>query len=203
MSFDEIESAWRSPRNQPAPAELMLQKERFLTELRRRHRGFTLFISSVFLTLSVITGRLIYHVVQTPAGTGGITFAGDWGTWILLALTWLAPILLIRQYRNHRRRTHTLQPTFLDSVRSLLSENHVSRVRLRTVAALHGSLLLLLPIIVWQLRSAGKAGDEIIIPAFVLWPLLSLTILGCMFWHDRRRLLPRKHELESLLKSYE
>jgi hypothetical protein len=79
----------------------------------------------------------------------------------------------------------------------------MSRSRVKSAAILHGVILVLLPLVVWQLRAVGKAGDEILLPAFVLWPLLAAGILFAMYWHYTRKLLPRKRELEGLLKSYE
>lgn len=94
-------------------------------------------------------------------------------------------------------------PTLADSVRALLAENRIGRARLKIVAGLHGTILLVLPLVVYQLRVAGKAGDEILLPAFVGWPLIAAGILLGLWWHDRRKLQPRQHELDELLKSYE
>ena len=49
----------------------------------------------------------------------------------------------------------------------------------------------------------GKAGDEILVPAFVLLPLLMLGVSGGMLWRDRQILGPRQRHLESLLASYD
>jgi hypothetical protein len=63
-------------------------------------------------------------------------------------------------------------------------------------------MLLMMPLIVYQLRTVGKAGDEIVVPAFVMLPVLIVCIHGGLWWHRRRVLLPRKRELEALLTTY-
>jgi hypothetical protein len=59
-----------------------------------------------------------------------------------------------------------------------------------------------LAVVAYQLRSVGKAGNEILIPALVIYPLYVLgVLLWCGYYH-RTKMLPRKRELESLLSEY-
>ncbi|HEY5551412.1 MAG TPA: hypothetical protein VIK52_05975, partial [Opitutaceae bacterium] len=116
---------------------------------------------------------------------------------------WVAAILLARRALRHGREHGDPSASIAASVRASLDENAMSRARVKTAAILHGVILLLLPLVVWQLRVVGKAGDEILIPAFVLWPLIAAGILFGMYWHYTRKLLPRKRVLETLLQSYE
>jgi hypothetical protein len=74
-------------------------------------------------------------------------------------------------------------------------------------ARLVGGLLVLstlaLAVVVHQLRAVGKAGDEILLPAFVIYPAY---VVGVVVWtcvHFRRKVLPEKRRLEELLRSYE
>ena len=87
-------------------------------------------------------------------------------------------------------------------MRALLDENRLSRTRLKLIAALNGVMLLVMPFIVVQLRAAGKAGDEILMPAFVLFPALMVFVFVVLLLRYRRTLLPQKRELETLLESY-
>ena len=75
--------------------------------------------------------------------------------------------------------------------------------RYKWVGRLNAGMLLLMPLLVYQLRAAGKAGDEILVPAFVLLPVLLLGIFLAMRWHQRRVLLPRRREMEALLSTYD
>jgi peptidoglycan/LPS O-acetylase OafA/YrhL len=86
---------------------------------------------------------------------------------------------------------------------ALLDEIAMARARLKVVASLHGATLVLLPLVVWQLRKTGKAGDEILWPAFVGWPLFAVGILVALWWYDRSRLRPRQRQLEALHREYE
>jgi len=74
--------------------------------------------------------------------------------------------------------------------------------RTQVIAAL---LLLSLPLMggmVWQLRAVGKAGDEILIPAFVIYPAYVILTVGWMAWDYSRKTRPRQKELEGLLADY-
>jgi hypothetical protein len=67
---------------------------------------------------------------------------------------------------------------------------------------LAGSIPLLL-VVVQQLRAVGKAGDEILLPAFVIWPAYVALMVAWFGWYYFRRLLPAKRQLEELARSYE
>jgi hypothetical protein len=88
-------------------------------------------------------------------------------------------------------------------VRALLDENRLERARFKTVSWLQATTLVVPLLIVVQLRAVGKAGDEILIPAFVFLPAIIIAIFAGSSFRYRRRLLPRKRELEALLASYE
>ena len=90
-----------------------------------------------------------------------------------------------------------------DTVRGLLEENATARAGLRVTAGLLGATVLLLPVVVWRLRATGKAGDEILWPAFLGWPLLAGALLAALWWQDRHRLLPRRRHLEALRQELE
>jgi len=202
MNYDELEQAWRSPRNQPTATEIAADRQRFATELGRRRRGAKVFLSVVFGALSVITARLLWSLFW-PEASGRFDFAQEWAALVFLALPWVAAALLARRVLRHEREHRDPERSLAASVRALLDETQVSRTRLRVVATLHGVLLIVLPLVVWQLRAVGKAGDEILWPAFVGWPLIAAAILSAMWWHDRRALAPRQRQLEELVREYE
>lgn len=203
MSYDDLQAVWRSPHNQPAAADLAALHRKFSAELRRRRRGLTLFLATVGTTLGVTTARLIWFVCTVDSASGGVDFSREWGAVPFLLLPWIAVAVLVVALVRHRARHAAPDGSIAAAVRALLDENRLARVRYRTVAWLHGAMMVLVPLVVLQLRAVGKAGDEILVPAFVLWPLLVTAILSAMTWHYRRRLVPRQRELESLLREYE
>ena len=129
--------------------------------------------------------------------------AREWGFLLLLALPWACLFLFFRRYRQYRARHAGFAQSISASLRALLDENRIARERQKWVAGLWALIMVLMPLLVHQLRAAGKAGDEILIPAFVLLPLLMLGVSGWMLWRDRRVLGPRQRHLESLLASYD
>lgn len=202
MSYDELERAWRSPRNQPTTEKLADDRQRFAEELGRRRRGAKVFLIVVFGALSLLTLRLFGALVWPEAGRE-IDVTREWASLVFLALPWVGAVLLARRLVQHEREHGDPERSLAASVRALLDEAQVSRARLRVVAALHAAVLVLLPLVVWQLRAVGKAGDEILWPAFVGWPLIAGAILVGMWWHDRRTLGPRQRQLEQLQRDYE
>jgi hypothetical protein len=203
MNFADIENAWRSPHNRLSPAELEHQHMQLITDLRRRRRGFVLHLSLVLTFLTVVTVLILRHLISADPALKGIDVAREWGAFVLLALPWIAAVVFIRQSWRHFAGHSQADRSIRASVSALLDENRLARTRVKIVALLHGLVLLILPLVVLQLRAAGKAGDEILVPAFVLWPLLAAGLGGALRYYYRRKLLPRKRELEVLLGAYE
>lgn len=201
MNYAELEQAWRSPLNRLTPAEIAALHARLTGDLRRRRRGTALFLAVVIGGLTLITGRFAWWMI----GPGRAEFdpVREWGAVTFLCLPWLAAVGLAVAYWRHRSRHPDLSAPLAGIVRALLDENRVARSRCRAVAWLQGTALILLPVVVWQLRAAGKAGDEILVPAFVIWPLIAGGVLFGLRRHVRRTLEPRRLELEGLLGEWE
>ena len=203
MNFADIEQTWRSPHNRPPAAELEQHKMKLIADLRRRQRGFVIFISLVLTILVVLTAMIAWQLVWPDSARSRMDFSQEWGVLPILALPWAAAIHFARQYRRHRAGHAHYDRSIHASVRALLDENRLSRTRVKIAASLHGVFLLVIPLVVYQLRAVGKAGDEILVPAFVLWPLIAACISLALIYHYRRKLLPEKRELEGLLSAYE
>jgi len=203
MNFADLEKTWRSPLNRPDPSALDHMKKEFIADHDRRRRNQKRFLFLVVAGLTFITLRFLAFALSPEAMQPGFNPAREWGAVLFLLLPWGGVAFLARQLSRHDRAHGDPAPSLAGSVRALLAENRMSRTRLKAMAWLHGATLLALPVVIYQLRAAGKAGDEILVPAFVIWPLITAGILGGLWWHDRRKLQPRQRELEALLKSYE
>ncbi len=203
MNFAEIEHVWRSSHNRPSAEIIERDRRRFLAELERRNRGFVVFIAIVIGMLAVITGRAIVSQIGAAPGGGRVDFMNEWGAFLMLGLPWFAVFFFLREHRRARRRAATDGPSISAGIRTLLDEARFARLRLKWVAWLHGAVLAILPVVVFQLRAVGKAGDEILLPAFVIWPLIVAGILVGLWYHDRRKLRPWEEQLRALLKAYE
>jgi hypothetical protein len=202
MNFDDIQQTWRSPQNQPSAAQLETDKMKFIADLRRRRRGNALFLALIFALLAFMTGKIVLHALWPDPALDRIDFTREWGVILMFALPWIAWIVMLRLDRRHRGLHANYDRSINRSVAALLDENRMERVRYKVVGVLLVVSVFVLPIIVFQLRAVGKAGDEILLPAFVLWPLYVTGVLVWAAFHYRRKLLPRKHELEGLLQQY-
>lgn len=202
MNFDDIQKTWQSPHNRPDTAQLEKDKMKFLADLRKRNRGAVIFMIWILCVLTFLTGKVGWHLAWPDPAENAIDLSGEWGVILLLGLPWICLLIFFRQYRRYRAANAGCERSLSASVRALLDENRLARERQKWAAILNGLMLLLMPFLVYQLRAAGKAGDEILVPAFVMLPALMLCIWCGMFWHQRRVLLPRKRELEALLATY-
>ncbi|HEX2853207.1 MAG TPA: hypothetical protein VHO24_08215 [Opitutaceae bacterium] len=202
MNFADIQQTWGSPSNRPSPAQIETEKMKFIADLNRRRRGNVLFLGLVFALLAFMTGKVVLHLVSPAPGLATVDLTQEWGIIPFFALPWIGWIAMLRLHRRHRRQHANYQGSINASVAALLDENRSERVRYKVIGALLIVSALLLPLIVFQLRAVGKAGNEILFPAFVLWPGYVVVVLLWASSHYRRKLLPRKSELEALLQQY-
>lgn len=197
MNSADLERAWRSPRNSADPAALARAGDQLFADLKKRRRARRLFLALVLGALTLLSVRVAL-AAWPHGGRRAIDPARDWAALAFLALPWTGFALLARQVWRHERRHRRAGEAIGDTVRGLLDENATARAGLRVTAGLLGATVLLLPVVVWRLRATGKAGDEILWPAFLGWPLLAGAVLAALWWQDRHRLLPRRRHLEAL-----
>lgn len=202
MNFDDIQQTWRSPQNQPSAAQLEKDQMKFLNDLRKRHRGEIIFMIWILAVMSFLTGGLVLHLLRPDPATPPTDLAREWAVIVLLALPWAALGLFYKTFREHRARHAHPERSIRTSVAALLDENQTELERHKWAGWVNAAVILLMPLVVYQLREAGKAGDEILVPAFVILPSLMLGIFLAMLWYRRRVLLPRRRELETLLATY-
>ncbi len=202
MDPADLGRLWRSPHNQPSAAQLEEDRMTFITDLRRRHRGFVVFMALVFAALAIPTAQLIYHLLAPGPGTDPVDVRREWGVLAALAMPWAAWAFFVIQYRRHRAAFPDVETSIRESVQALLDDNRMARGRNFVVGGLQAGCLLLLPLMIRQLKASGKAGSEIDITLIVVPVILGAILLG-LIWNHQRTLLPRKRELEALLKSYD
>ena len=175
---------------------------KFVTELRRRRRDSLGLLVISFLPLAFLTYKLLAHAVAPAAGSRALNLVDEWAVVPFFALPWIAWLVLLRQFvRGPRPRGD--QAPISATIAALLQDNRKQRTFYKIVGAVLLASALMLPLIVHQLRGVGKMGNEVTIPAFVLYPLY---VAGVLIWavrYDRRTLRPRGHELEALLQAYE
>ncbi len=202
MNFADIEHAWQSPLNGGNSADLHSMKTKLNHELRKRRRGLAVFLVLIFLGLSALSVAIVLGMVRADGAGKSIDLSKEWGALLVGALPWIAAILFAVRFHRHRRNHEGYERSIQESILASLDENRFARMRIKTVAILHGLLLIALPLVVYQLREVGKAGDEIIVPAFVIWPVIALSIGAGLAYHYRCKLLPQQRELEEMLQSY-
>lgn len=202
MNFAEIQSTWQSPHNRPTAAQLEHQKMNFIADLRRRQRGQRTFLFLVLIPLVYITAKVVLHLVAPDPALSAVDLNREWAIVPFFALPWIGWFIMLRLHLRQCERSVNHNRSISDSVAALLDENRTERTRYKLIAVLLAASALVLPVIVYQLRAVGKAGDEIMVPALVIYPAYVLLLLIWFTYYFRKKLNPRKQELETLLASY-
>lgn len=203
MNFAEIEILWRSPQNGPDAAEMEKQKMHFVALLKKRRRVALGLLAVTAIPLAYLTMKITGQLIWPTAGVERVDFRREWAIVPFFFLPWAGWLVMLRLYRRHRARHGSCGGSVQASVRALLDENRTEQTRNKWAAGLLVASLALLPMIVAQLRAAGKAGDEIFVPAYAIYPVYVLGMVGWTVFNLRRKLRPRQRELEALVKSYE
>jgi hypothetical protein len=202
MNFEQIKSMWRSPHNQPSATELEQHKMKLVTELKRRHRASRGLLGITALPLLFITYKITRHFLSPDPTHTPVDWEREWAVLPFLVLPWLGWFVMLRLYLRHQRRHPDYEGSIRASVAASLDENRTERIRYGVLAGMLFASIPLLMVVVHQLRAVGKAGDEILLPAFVIWPAYVAMLVPWFGWHYFRRLLPRKRQLEELAQSY-
>ncbi len=202
MNFADIEKTWQSAGNRPSAAQLEKQKMDLINELHRRRRASRGLLWFTAIPLVLITGRLLLHILWPDPALDRLDLAREWVVVPFFLLPWAGWFLIWRQHRRHGAAHGDYARSIQASMAALLDDNR--REGLRSLVAVAG-LLLSLPLlggVVWQLRAVGKMGDEVLIPAFVLYPAYVVLMVGWIGWQYVRKTRPRQRELEALLADY-
>ena len=202
MNFDEIESVWRSPHNQPTATELEQHKMQLVADLQRRHRTSRGLLWITALPLLFLTVKIVRHALWPDPAHTPVNWEREWAVLPFLALPWLGWFMMLRLFLRHQRQHPDYDRSISASVAAALDENRTERTRCQVIMGVLLASVPLLLLIVPQLRAVGKAGDEILVPAFVVWPAYVVAMVAWFGWRYVRRLLPRKRQLEELAQAY-
>lgn len=203
MNFAEIQKTWKAAGNRPTALEVEKLKMNLIAELKRRRRSSFMLLAITFIPLAFLTAKLGAHLMWPDPALDAVDLRREWGVLPFFALPWIGWAWLLRLHLGHRARHGAFDRSINASVRALLDESRTEIKRYKIVGALLAASVIVLPLIVYQLRSVGKAGDEILVPAFVIYPAY---VVGMLIWfavNYRRKLRPRRAELETLLRSYD
>jgi hypothetical protein len=203
VNFDDIESVWRSPHNQPTATELEHHKMKLVTELQRRHRASRGLLWITALPLLLITFLIGKHALWPDPAHTPMNWEREWAVLPFLSLPWVGWFVMLRLYLRHQQRHPNYDRTISASVAASLDENRTERTRYQVIAGVLLASIPFLLLVVQQLRAVGKAGDEILLPAYVIWPTYVAAMVAWFGWYYFRRLLPRKRQLEELTQAYE
>jgi len=202
MNFADIEKTWQSAGNRPSAAQLEKQKMDLINELHRRRRAGRGLLWFTGIPLVLVTGRLLVYIFWPDPALDRLDLTREWVIVPFFFLPWAGWFLIWRQHRRHEAVHGEYARSIQASMAALLDESR--REGLRSLVAAAG-LLVSLPLlggVVWQLRAVGKMGDEVLIPAFVIYPAFVVLMVGWIGWQYVCRSRPRQKELEGLLSDY-
>jgi len=203
MNFADIEKTWQSAENRPSAAQLEKQKMNLIDELHRRRRATRGLLWLTAIPLVLITGRLLLHVLWPTPGLDPVDLSREWMIVPFFLLPWAGWFVMWHLYRRHTARHANYERSIQASVQALLDDNRREGLRTLAIAALLLASLPLIGGVVWQLRAVGKMGDEVLIPAFVIYPTYVLLMVAWMGREYLKKMLPRRKELEALITDYQ
>ena len=123
MNFDDLQSVWRSPHNQPTATELEQHKMKLVTELQRRHRASRGLLWITALPLLFITLMIGKHALWPDPAHTPMNWEREWAVLPFLALPWAGWFMMLRLYRRHQQRHPDYDRTISASVAASLDEN--------------------------------------------------------------------------------
>jgi hypothetical protein len=202
VNFDDISQTWQSPNNRPTKAQLEDMKMNMESELRRRRRSNLGLLVISLCPLLFFTAKIVLHLVWPQPDHTPVDLSREWAVLPFFALPWIGWLVLAALQRTHSAQHHSYNASIAATVTALLDENRHQQTRHKLVCVLLALSVPALGLVVYQLRSVGKVGNEIIIPACVIYPLYVLGMVLWLRWHHVNRTVPRQRELESLLHDY-
>ncbi len=202
MNFADIENAWRSPDHRPDSDQLNARRGALLAELRRRRRRQTIFLGTTLALLILLTGAFAWRALGISSPPPPFAFEQEWGILPFFALPWIGWFLLLRLNRRHAAGQDLDHRPISASIEAALAENHAERLRHGFIAGLLVVSAAVLPFVVSQLQAVGKAGPELELPAYIIYPAYVAAVVAALIVRHRRTLKPRQRTLETLLATY-
>ena len=199
MNFTDIQHAWASPHNRPSAAEIEAHKTTLCTLLARRRRGFVALVATPTITLTAVTGALVWRLLADEF----FDLSHEWAALLLLALPWFALVGFIRHQRTHLARHPDYRRSLSSGLRALLDENRLARMRAKTLLVLHLASLPLVVLVARQLVAAGKARPHEAQSMLIFFGTVIVLALGALSAWLLRKLRPEQARLEALLRAYE
>jgi hypothetical protein len=199
MNFDELQTIWNSPGNQPNPAQRERLTQQLLTWVRRQRRHQLVWLAWTFATLTAITALAGWLLFATDKVDPGI----EWGLIPLLLLPWCFAFVFLRRFLNAANPLTPGDGPIAHALTRALKANEAAQSRLRTVGLLYAIFIPVLAVSIWQLHSAGKASSREIFSMAIFFGSVLLLCGAGVFARYRFRLKPQHHHLKSLLHHYE
>jgi len=197
MDFDELQRTWQSQGSGP---QLAIDPEMLLKEIRRNKRDFeaTVFWRDVReVGAAVVMGTFFICL--------GITLY-EW-EWFLLALSmlWLVGFLVVDRMRQKRKPPVLREPLTACIESSLAQVNHqtwlLKNVLWWYLLPLGGGIGFFVGYVAWMIRKDPGKWWIFLLGYSVFGILLYWGIYHLNQWAVRKKLIPRKQELEALLNN--
>ena len=204
MNFDDLQSLWQSPANNPKPNEMKKQKEEFVSKLRREYRGFTLQMTLVFGALTVLTAKIVHHILTQDGlpRDKSIDLASEWALIPFLALPWIVAVYFVRLHLKHRRSHPDYGQTIATTLRAMIDSTASAMMRMKIMIGLYIIGIPICALVMSQIQDAGKIRPHELKSMIALFSGIAVISLACFAYEYFRNLAPRKRRLDALLEAY-
>ena len=152
MNFDELQTVWNSPANQPNDRAVEILKNQFLVRMQRQRRFQVIWLAWTFLALTALTLFAGWQVFLAAK----VNLRHEWALLPVLGVPWAFAIHFLKRFLAQAGFTIQGDVPIVAAFRAALAENLAARHRLRAVAVLYVILIPVLALAMWQLSEAGR-----------------------------------------------
>lgn len=194
MNIDDLKLLWDTPANQPSAQ----QRECFLRIARanidRDRRKAVGMMRYVLVMATLATTFSLKQIV-----TSGWAGLDAWYAHLLLAATWVAALLLVRQYRE---RAGASGDSIRATLESLLNRSRRRHRESQVMLGLFAAFIPMLAIAITQLQWEGKMRPHEAQSASILAAVLLLAGIGWFLYDLLAIRGPELRHYESMLNEY-
>src|SRR3569833_2022886 len=194
MTSNEIQNVWNSPLNNLSAHQQTQLAEKFISQMNRRRRFQSFWLTYTFAWLSIITAIAFWSIA-----IGKTKLAHEWALLPLLIVPWAVAVYFLRDHLKSTTARAQDGLSVVETLRAALAANLNRQTGLKIVGGLYVVFIPFLVLVMRQLHAAGKISERELFSMTVLFGgalLVSALVMSAFFF---KRLLPQQRRLKGLL----
>lgn len=194
MNMNEMQNAWRSPRNNLPTAGQQQLAQQFTRQMIRRRRFQAIWLTNTFVWLALITVAVIQIVAA-----GKFNLAQEWALIPVVLVPWAFAIHFLRRFLKPTPPVARGEVPVINAFQSALESNRTEQSHLKLVGVLFAILIPLLAMAVQQLHAAGKVSSKGLTNMAIFFGVVLVASGAGVTARYFGRVLPQQQKLNALL----